>query len=111
MTTKTLKAAPEPKYKKLYSEAKRTIASLELEIEVLKDKVYHISNMVLSGTVGDVAIQSGQLEISVPKHVAQWMIEYQLPWQVFRCEEHGLWIDELDSSFPYHMECSKCPKC
>lgn len=106
-----IKLAPEPKYKSLYSSLRKEHESLKIENQLLKEKVYELSNMVLSGNVGEVIIQEGVSSISVPKHVAEWMIEYSLPWQVFRCEDHGLWVSELDSLFPYHMECSKCPKC
>lgn len=106
-----LKLASEPKYKTLYSALKKKHESLKTENQMLRDKVYELSQMVLSGKVGEVIIDDGMLSASVPKHVAEWMIEYSLPWQVFRCEDHGLWVSELDSLFPYHMECNKCPKC
>ncbi|WP_351122700.1 hypothetical protein [Shewanella sp. T24-MNA-CIBAN-0130] len=106
-----VKLAPEPKYKKLYSISLQSIKALELENAALKDKVYTLSGMVLSGKVGSVVVQDGILDIDVPKHVAEWMLEYGMPWQVFRCDDHGLWVTDLDCSFPYHMEQSKCNKC
>lgn len=106
-----MKLAPEPKYKTLYSELRKEHEALKIECELLKDKVFRLSNMVLSGKVGSVVVSEGEFMLEVPKHIAEWMIEYDLPWQVFKCDEHGDWINELDSSFPYHMEMCKCEKC
>ncbi len=106
-----MKLAAEPKYKTLYSGLRKEHEALKIECELLKDKIFRLSEMVLSGSVGSVAVQDGNCMLEVPKRVAKWMIEYDLPWQVFKCEEHGEWIDELDSSFPYHMEMSKCERC
>lgn len=106
-----MKLAPEPKYKKLYSELVKDYESLKLENETLKDKVLLLSSMVLSGKIGSVAVQDGVAMVEVPERVAKWMVEYGMPWQVFKCEQHGLWITELDSCFPYHMEQCKCDKC
>jgi len=106
-----MKLAPEPKYKTLYSAIKKENEALKVENELLKDKIYNLSKMVLPGEFGEVVIQDGMLLITVPKYVAEWMIEYSMPWQVFKCDAHGLWINELDSSFPYHMEQCTCCKC
>lgn len=106
-----LKLAPEPKYKKLYSQSKIEIAELKKQVEALTDKVYTLSDMVLSGKVGEIVLEDGLNSVTVPKQVAEWMVEYSLPWQVFKCDAHGLWVDELDSSFPYYMEQSTCFKC
>ncbi|EOC5887550.1 hypothetical protein ACI495_004420 [Vibrio vulnificus] len=106
-----MKLAPEPKYKSLYSELRKEHDALMIECELLKDKVFRLSEMVLSGNVGNVVVSDGDLMLEVPKHIAEWMIEYDLPWQVFRCDTHGDWINELDSSFPYHMEMCKCERC
>jgi len=106
-----IKLAAEPKYKTLYSKLKKEHEFLKVENQLLRDKVYDLSNMVLSGKVGEVIVEDGMQSISVPKHVAEWMVEFGLPWQVFKCDEHGVWFDELDSSFPYHMELCTCSKC
>jgi hypothetical protein len=107
-----IKFAKEPKYKTLYSGARKQVLALEAEVAQLKCKIYTLSNTVLSGeTDSDVVIFERDHSIVVPKDVAFWMVEYGLPWQVFRCDEHGLWITELDTSFPYHMEQSTCLKC
>lgn len=106
-----VKLAPEPKYKKLYSSLRKEHDTLKTENQMLREKVHELSQMVLSGKVGEVIVEDGMFSIEVPKHIAEWMIEFGLPWQVFKCDEHGLWVSELDSLFPYHMECSKCPKC
>ena len=106
-----IKLATEPKYKTLYSKLKKEHDNLKIENQLLRDKVYDLSNMVLSGKVGEVIVEDGMQPISVPKHVAEWMVEFGLPWQVFKCDEHGLWFDELDYSFPYHMELCACCKC
>ncbi len=106
-----MKLAPEPKYKTLYSQLKKEHEALKIERDLLMDKVFRLSEMVLSGNVGNVVVSNGDFMLEVPKHVAEWMIEYDLPWQVFKCEIHGDWITELDSSFPYHMEMCKCDKC
>ena len=34
-----------------------------------------------------------------------------MPWEIFWCNTHRQWIDEFDSSFPYHMEGNECPGC
>ena len=48
----------------------------------------------------------------IPERVKQWMHEYDLTcWEVFWCFEHKKWFTELDTSFPYHMEQSRCPSC
>lgn len=106
-----IQLAPEPKYKKLYSALREEHEALKLERDLLKDQVFRLSQMVLSGEVGEVVVDEGGLGISVPKRVAEWMIEYGLPWQVFKCDEHGDWVTELDSSFPYHMEMCRCDLC
>lgn len=48
---------------------------------------------------------------SIPLRVAEWMLEHGLPWEVFWCYEHSLWVEELDSSFPYFAEFNQCCKC
>ncbi|MEZ8292411.1 hypothetical protein AB6D11_01010 [Vibrio splendidus] len=106
-----MKLAQKPKYKSLYSGLFKEHEALKIECELLKDKVFRLSNMVLSGNIGSVVIPDGDLMLEVPNHVVQWMIEYDLPWQVFKCETHSEWINELDSSFPFHMEMCKCDKC
>lgn len=42
--------------------------------------------------------------------VRKWMIEYQLPWEVFWCSDHHQWVDELCSSFPHDIY-AECPGC
>ncbi|RGP86556.1 hypothetical protein BC354_13230 [Vibrio cholerae] len=106
-----MKLAPEPKYKTLYSQLRKEHEALKVEYELLKDKVFRLSDMVLSGNVGSLVVSDGDFMVEVPKRIAEWMIEYDLPWQVFKCELHGDWITELDSSFPYHMEMCKCDRC
>lgn len=106
-----VKLAQEPKYKSLYSKLSKEHEALKLECELLKDKVFRLSNMVISGSVGCVAVPDGGVMLEVPQRIAEWMIEYDLPWQVFKCDTHGDWIAELDSSFPCHMEQCKCEKC
>ncbi len=106
-----MKLAPEPKYKSLYSKLNKEHEALKLECELLKDKVFRLSHMITTGSVGCVAVPDGNVMLEVPKQIAEWMIEYDLPWQVFRCDDHGDWITELDSSFPYHMEQCKCRHC
>ncbi|GHW54533.1 hypothetical protein [Vibrio cholerae] len=106
-----MKIAPEPKYKKLYSELLREHKALKIQFDLLKDKTLRLSDMVLSGNVGSVVVSEGDFILEVPKYIAEWMIEFDLPWQVFKCDTHGDWITELDSSFPYHMEMCKCPRC
>lgn len=82
---------------------------------VLDDKVIQVCfeiQIVLSGESGEVVVDEGGPGGSLPKHVAEWMIEYGLPWQVFKCEIHpDHWITKLGSLFPYHMEMCKCDKC
>lgn len=107
-----IKAVPEPKYKSLYSSLRIEYEALQLERDLLKGRVFHLSQMVLSSEAGEVVVDEGGLGVSVPKHIAEWMIEYGLPWQIFRCGDHpDHWITELDSLFPYHMEMCKCDKC
>ncbi|MCZ8807012.1 hypothetical protein OM292_17625 [Escherichia albertii] len=48
--------------------------------------------------------------ILMTKQVLEWITEYGVPWEVLYCPECREWFTELDSSFPYHMECCKC-KC
>lgn len=107
-----LQLAPEPKYKTLYSKLKKENDAMKLENEALRDRVISLSQMVILGKVGTVAVMDGFDMIEVPKYVVEWMIEYKLPYQVFQCElHHGEWITELDTSFPYHMEDCRCAKC
>ncbi len=106
-----MKIAPEPKYKTLYSELRKEHEALKVECDLLRDKVFRLSDMVLSGKVGNVIVPDGDFMLEVPKHIAEWMLEFDLPWQIFKCETHGDWINELDSSFPFHMEMCKCDKC
>lgn len=106
-----LALAKEPKYKILYSQLKRENDALKIEHEILKDKILQLSHMVLCKKVGSVMVQNGDSLLEVPAQVAKWMIEYNLPWEVFRCEIHGEWISELDAHFPYHMEMCRCDRC
>lgn len=48
---------------------------------------------------------------AIPLHVAEWMLEHELPWEAFWCYEHSQWFEELDSSFPYFAEFNQCCKC
>lgn len=47
----------------------------------------------------------------IPTRIVRWMDEWNMPWEVFWCYQHKKWVEELDSFFPYHQECSKCPAC
>lgn len=107
----SLKLAPESKYKKLYSQLLKEHKELKLENDLLKDKVFRLSNMILTNKTESVAVQDGDLMVEVPKHIVEWMLEYNLPWQVFKCEDHGDWITDLDCSFPYFMDQCKCNLC
>lgn len=107
----SLKLAPEPKYKKLYSQLLKEHKELKLENDLLKDKVFRLSNMILTNKTESVAVHDGDLMVEVPKHIVEWMLEYNLPWQVFKCEEHGDWITDLDCFFPYFMDQCKCNLC
>ena len=106
-----MKLAPEPKYKTLYSKLRKEHDALKIEYELLRDKAFRLSDMILSGRGGSVVVRDGNHMIEVPERIANWMIEYDLPWQVFKCDTHGGWLTELDSSFPYHMEMCRCEQC
>ncbi len=106
-----MKLAPEPKYKALYSELKKEHDLLISENELLKDKVVQLSYMVETGKVGSIMVETGLGLMEVPKPILELMVEHNLPWQVFKCEEHDHWVTELDSLFPYHMENNKCDLC
>lgn len=60
----------------------------------------HSRNAELSNDNGDKA----------PAYVMQWMAEHGMPWEVFWCEGHQKWHDELDSSFPYYID-NSCEDC
>lgn len=47
----------------------------------------------------------------IPYRVQNLMKCYGMPWEVFWCSKHRQWINDFDSSFPYHMEGNKCPGC
>lgn len=48
---------------------------------------------------------------NIPMKVAKWMLEYDMPWEVFWCYEHAKWLTELDNLFPHSSECSRCNSC
>ncbi len=106
-----MRVVDHPDYKALYKSLKARHDALEVECESLREKVINLSHMVLSGNVGNVIVPDGDLMLEVPERVAKWMVEFGLPWQVFKCDTHGEWVTELDSSFPYFMQYSTCDKC
>lgn len=67
-----------------------------------------ILQLKIEGLEEDLEVLREQLEKlttdDVPAHVKIWMNDYRLPWQIFWCYEHEEWVNELDTSFPYHIE-------
>lgn len=47
----------------------------------------------------------------VPFRVAVLCSQYGLTWEVFYCNDHNQWIDEVGNSFPYDWGGVTCPKC
>ena len=43
--------------------------------------------------------------IPMTKQVLEWITEYGVPWEVLYCPECRESFTELDSSFPYPMQC------
>lgn len=46
--------------------------------------------------------------INMTKQIAEWIQEYQVPWEVLYCTDCKSWMKELDSSFPYHWDGNIC---
>lgn len=79
---------------------KRRISNLESEVEELQERLE---------TYG--ALNASNIPpIAITAQVREWMYEYGMPWEIFYCYEHKQWVDELDNSFPYHIE-NLCPGC
>lgn len=56
------------------------------------------------------ASQSTIPPVQFSSQIREWMNEHKMPWEVFWCNEHRQWFDELDNSFPYFTD-SSCPRC
>lgn len=46
--------------------------------------------------------------IPMTKQVANWINDYQVPWETLYCHECESWMTQLDSTFPYHIEGNTC---
>lgn len=71
---------------------------LQLKIETLEEEICSLKEQICKP--------------DIPDQVKIWMSEYSLyAWECFWCFEHGSWIVELDSSFPFCCENCKCKEC
>ncbi|WP_140919047.1 antitoxin PHD [Limnobaculum xujianqingii] len=77
------------------TDARKVIGKLEKDLEAERKQQ---NGFVVIGTK------------PVPMGIVNWMNDYGMPWEVFWCYEHNQWVDELDTTFPYHHD-NFCPKC
>lgn len=93
----------------------KTTSALKHEKKILKDENAVLKRLLhefryheRTGTEYE-EVESPTGEIA-PQRVLEWMAEYKMPCEIFWCDEHSKWHDQLDNSFPYYLD-NKCEDC
>jgi len=90
-----------------------TKAELQAQLRQQEEEINSLRNMLARAEreLNDKLLPEELSPTAVPYLISCWMKSYCMPWEVFWCNDHLQWVDELDSSFPYSMSDNTCPVC